>query len=194
MAIVPRSTLMAAGVGAGLMFFLDPIAGRRRRALARDKMTRASHKARDAYGATRRDLGNRLAGARATMGRDLPDDADDQTVTERVRARLGRVASHPRAISVTAQNGCVTLTGDAFSNEVRAIDSAVRSVRGVADVCNDLRAHDSDDGIPALQGASERPGRWAALAGRGWSPTAKLVAGVAAAGSLAAAAAARRSS
>ena len=188
-----RSILIGAGIGAGLMFFLDPALGRRRRALARDKAIRASHKTRDAYGTTRRDIGNRLAGVTAEVrgrreGSDAPDDA---TLVERVRATLGRVASHPRAIAVSAEDGRITLTGDVFSNEVSAIDAAVRAVRGVDDVRNELRAHDSGEGIPALQGRSERPGRWTAWARGSWSPTAKLVAGVAAASSLAAVAARR---
>lgn len=60
-----RSTLV--GMGAGLMFLLDPGRGARRRALVRDKAIRATRKSRDAYEATRCDLGNRARGVVADL-------------------------------------------------------------------------------------------------------------------------------
>src|SRR5262249_6662234 len=64
-----RSTICGAGIGAGLMFLLDPATGARRRSLLRDKVVGAAHKTRDAYDATRRDIGNRLSGASAESAR-----------------------------------------------------------------------------------------------------------------------------
>lgn len=57
-----RNSLVGAGIGAGLMFLLDPARGNRRRALIRDKMIYAVRKTRDTAGAARRDVGNRLYG------------------------------------------------------------------------------------------------------------------------------------
>ena len=53
------------GAGAGLMLFLDPAGGVRRRALVRDKLARSTRVARDAAGTTARDLRNRAHGAAA---------------------------------------------------------------------------------------------------------------------------------
>jgi len=56
-------TLLAgAGLGVGLMYVLDPQAGRRRRALARDKMMRLAHETQDAAGVVARDMRNRAQG------------------------------------------------------------------------------------------------------------------------------------
>jgi hypothetical protein len=54
--------LAGAGVGAGLMYFFDPQGGRRRRALARDKMVHLAHQAEDAAGVVARDMKNRAQG------------------------------------------------------------------------------------------------------------------------------------
>src|SRR5438105_14161704 len=101
-----RSSLIGAGVGAGLMFMMDPSRGARRRALVRDKMARAAHKTRDAADATGRDLSHRVAGLAARARSRMRDArADDRVICERVRAELGRVTSHPGAIRVRSSGG-----------------------------------------------------------------------------------------
>jgi hypothetical protein len=168
-----RAGLIGAGIGGATMFLLDPDRGARRRALVRDKAVWASRKTRDAAEATRRDLNNRLSGLQARVRNQFADDtADDPVLHARVRAALGRVTSHPRAICVNVTDGVVTLTGDALEPEASAIESAAAGVRGVEAVRCDIRTHVSGEGIPALQGGSERPGQWTAWARRGWSPTA----------------------
>ena len=54
--------LYGAGIGAALMYILDPDQGRRRRALLRDKLVSMSNKTSDAVGRTSRDLRNRAQG------------------------------------------------------------------------------------------------------------------------------------
>ena len=173
-----RNSILGAGIGVGLMFLLDPAHGARRRALVKDKLTRVSHKTRDAVGATRRDVANRMAGVRA-WARNLysAQPVDDRALLERVRARLGRVASHPRAIDVTARGGCVTLTGDVVATEIVPIISAIARVRGVRDVENEMTAHPSTEGVPSLQGESERPDHRAPWPKPSWSPAGKIVSG-----------------
>jgi hypothetical protein len=56
------SMLAGLGVGAGLMYFLDPQMGRRRRALVRDKAVSLAHEAQDAADVVRRDVRNRARG------------------------------------------------------------------------------------------------------------------------------------
>src|SRR5207253_11108980 len=70
------------GLGAGIMYVLDPRHGRRRRALARDKVVSALSRADDAVGATARDMANRARGIvaetrAAVRGRKGPDDRGD---------------------------------------------------------------------------------------------------------------------
>jgi hypothetical protein len=174
-----KASVIGGAAGCATMFFLDPARGARRRALVRDKAVRIAHKTRDAADATRRDAGNRLHGLRARADAKFSDDVvDDVRLQARVRAALGRVASHPRAITVVATHGWVRLTGDTLASELPAILSAAEAVRGVAGVQNELRTHASADGNPALQGSSARPASWTGWMRRSWSPTALLAAGV----------------
>jgi hypothetical protein len=54
--------LVGFGLGALAMFVFDPVSGRRRRALARDKATAAAHDLADATTSKARDLQNRAKG------------------------------------------------------------------------------------------------------------------------------------
>jgi uncharacterized membrane protein len=87
-----------------------------------------------------------------------PDHAADHTITERVRAAMGRVVSHPRAIEVTARDGRVTLRGPILANEVDDLLACVAGVRGVKSVDNQLEPHERAENHPALQGGRQRPG------------------------------------
>jgi len=57
--------LTGAGLGAGLMYFLDPKNKRQRQAFVRDKMTRFSHEIADACDVVSRDARNRMRGLAA---------------------------------------------------------------------------------------------------------------------------------
>lgn len=180
-----RNSIIGAGIGAGLIFLLDPARGNRRRALIRDKVMKAGRKSFDAAAATRRDLANRLQGVRARAGNMLSGASiDDAVMVERVRAKLGRVASHPRAVDVHACNGCITLTGDVLASEVVSIMSTIAGMRGVVDVENQMQTHATPTHVPSLQGQSERPGAWSAWL-RGWSPAAMMACGLTAAAAFA---------
>src|SRR5207244_8625010 len=65
--------------GAGLMYFLDPVQGRRRRALVRDQCASALRQWSDILDKAARDLGNRTRGmvaeAQAAWSRAPVDDA-----------------------------------------------------------------------------------------------------------------------
>jgi hypothetical protein len=187
-----RAGLIGAGIGGASMFLLDPQRGAGRRAFVRAKATSAARKTRDAASTTGRDLGNRLSGLRSKAGARFSDESvDDATLGARVRSALGRATPRPRSIGVNAADGWVTLTGDALEADVPTIVSAVGAVRGVKGVQNEIRAHATADGVPALQGRPARPARW--MRGRGWSPTTKLLAGASVAtGAIAIAAALAR--
>ncbi len=168
------------GLGAGLMFIFDPARGRRRRALARDQMAHASRRLTRAAGATARDLTHRAQGAMAE-GSHLfrRDEVSDEALAARVRAGIGRSVSHPHAISVTVRNGHVTLSGPVLSQEVGRLLSGVSSARGVKGVESVLTVHTEAEDIPSLQGGRPRTGDRFAFMQTNWSPTARLLAGLA---------------
>ncbi len=56
------SRLTALGIGALAMYFFDPVSGRRRRALVRDKMTHYHREATVYAESTAKDLRNRAQG------------------------------------------------------------------------------------------------------------------------------------
>ena len=81
-----RAGLIGAGIGGASMFLLDPDRGAQRRALVRDKAVRATRKTRDAAGATRRDLSNRLSSLRSRIrARASGETLDDQAVQTHLR-------------------------------------------------------------------------------------------------------------
>jgi hypothetical protein len=136
------SMLAGIGIGAGLMYFLDPERGRRRRALARDRLAHVRRLGANAMGSTSRDLAHRASGAAARVRRTLRrEQVDDAVLMERVRSRLGRLVAHPHAVSVTARDGVVTLRGSVQRSEVKRFLRRVGRIRGVRDVISEL----SDD-------------------------------------------------
>jgi hypothetical protein len=89
--------LSGAAFGAGMMYALDPDAGRRRRALTRDQLTKARIKTRETASATARDLLNRSYGIMAVARSRLFDtEVDDEVLEQRVRSKFGYVVRNPR--------------------------------------------------------------------------------------------------
>ena len=147
------SLLAGAAIGAGTMFLLDPDRGARRRALVRDKFLRATNKTADGWDALSRDVTNRARGAAAEVqGRLRQDGADGRKLTERVRAELGRVVSHPRSIDVSASDeGCICLSGPILSHEADAALAATASWKiGSSDMrrLRTFRRCRADDCVP----------------------------------------------
>ena len=83
-----------------------------------------------------------------------PPERDEQ-LHDRVRSRLGRLVSHPRSVEVRVDAGCVCLRGHVLRKEVDALVEEVQHMPGVAEVRNELQAHDSPEGVPELQGKAE---------------------------------------
>lgn len=173
------SLMEGAVIGAGLMFFLDPDRGRRRRALIRDQAIHWKRKTAEAAGATSRDLRNRAQGFAALLRSWITEGGpvSDNVLEARVRSALGMVARHPAAIRVQIQNGVAALNGSVLADEADAIVSTVRKIHGVTSVDNRLRQHDEASGVPDLQGGSReaRRGSRFELMQRPWSPTARTI-------------------
>jgi hypothetical protein len=175
-----RRGLTYLGLGAGLMYFFDPNCGRRRRALARDQGIHWMHEIEDAVGVVSRDLSNRTAGLTAEAKSLFSDGrASEETIEARVRAALGRAVSHPRALQVEAHGGRVSLSGPILASEVENLLATVRAVRGVTGVENQLEVHQQAGHHPALQGGVPRSGVRSELFQETWSPTTRLLVGLA---------------
>ena len=67
--------------------------------------------------------------ASEVQSRFSSEPVDDVKLVERVRAKLGRIVSHPSAIKVTSQNGRVVLSGPILTPEVPQLlaDANVRA-------------------------------------------------------------------
>ncbi|MBI1896678.1 MAG: CBS domain-containing protein [Acidobacteria bacterium] len=164
-------------VGAGLMYFLDPNRGRRRRAVVRDKAVRLYHASGDFVDKAREDMVNRASGLVAEARNIVRQEhVPDHKLTERIRSRIGRVVSHPHAIQVISSRGYVRLAGPILAHEVRRLMSVVRSTPGVVAVENNLEMHPSAEGVSGLQGGRERSGQRWEFAQENWTPAARLLA------------------
>jgi len=111
-AAILLSCALAAGLGAALMYFLDPDLGRSRRAALRP------------------------TGPGTTPIGD--DSVDDAMLVERVRMALGRTIANPNAIDVRAHEGRVVLKGPVTPEELAEIVACTERVRGVREVDNRL--------------------------------------------------------
>jgi hypothetical protein len=180
-----KTLLAGAGLGAVLAFVLDPDRGARRRAVVRDKAMREVRRAAEALDATWCDLGNRTKGiAAAARGRWSSEPVSNDQLEERVRAKIGRVCSHARALDVKARDGEVTLRGPILANEMDDVMATGASVRGVTSVINELEPHESAESVPSLQGEGRIAGSSIDLFQRNWAPATRalVIAAVTAAG------------
>lgn len=162
-------------IGAAAMYLLDPDKGRRRRAMARDKLQRfANDSLKLAHQATR-DARHRLQGVNARIGQCVSPEGgvDELRLIERARSALGRCVTHPHAIQVGARGSTIVLSGPVLRHEIGELLSVVRGVPGVGAVENHLDAHDTDDGVPSLQGTGRARGNGGP---RTWTPALRLTA------------------
>ena len=127
------------GLGAGLMFLLDPDRGRRRRALVRDKAVAANRRLADRTAATLEDASNRARGIAAEARRLWrAEKVADDVLSERVRARLGQVCARPRDVVVEVHDGRVVLRGAVADDEYDRVLRRVRWTPGVTAIEHDL--------------------------------------------------------
>lgn len=129
------------GLGASVMYVLDPRVGRRRRALIRDKAQSYWRRTGNFISQTVRDARQRTSGLIAETqlrGAEVPAD---EVLVARVRAQIGHVISQLGAIDVSAHQGRITLSGSIPAHEVEKLLAAVASVAGVTAVVNRLEMH-----------------------------------------------------
>jgi uncharacterized membrane protein len=156
------TTAGAVGLGAGMMYALDPDRGPRRRALLRDKLAHLTRISSRGLRIVSMDLLYRAQGAVTELSSRYQEGAvPDRVLAQRVRAKIGRVARHPHAIEVAAKDGRVVLTGPVFSDEPERLSASARSVRGVRAVEDRLAVLDELEaslrGEPVRQWRSSPP-------------------------------------
>src|SRR5690606_7738551 len=151
--------LTSALVGAVAMYYLDPDMGRRRRALACDQMeSKRRHANRYARKVSKR-ASNRLHGLTAKVRGGMPAPESDRQLEERLRARLGHVISHPRAVELVVNQGEVALTGNILTADHSRLLGEISRMAGVKAVDDRLQTHEEAGTIPQLQGQPHAGGR-----------------------------------
>ncbi|HEY2289599.1 MAG TPA: BON domain-containing protein [Thermoanaerobaculia bacterium] len=172
---------LGAGVGAGLMYLLDPQEGRGRRAAARDRSVSALKQGGKAAAKTSRHLGNKTKGLVAEAGSklrksDLVDDS--QKLLKKVQKAVRASVSHPSAIDPILENGRVYLHGLVLASEVALLLSAIHDVEGVTGVENRLEVHESPKDLAAFRKGAKRWGGPAARVLTGTTGGALALAGL----------------
>lgn len=159
-------------IGAAIMYFYDPDRGRSRRCTLKDQTNAQVKKKRQALDVMTRDLQNRAQGVQhIAKARFNHEPVSDDVLIERIRAELGRHVTHTSSIVVTADNGHVTVSGPVLVNEVQDLVRVIRWTPGVKSVDNNLDVHESNEGVPGLQGHGHLPQKSAR-----WSPATSLLA------------------
>lgn len=136
--LMKAATVFAAGAAA--MYFLDPEAGRRRRALARDKGVSAANDLEQGARRVARRTSDRAHGAMAEVGSAMDDaPVSDEKLKARIRSELGHLVDRPGDISVEVNDGHVVLSGSASPDEVASVAREVAGINGVSDVENRMQ-------------------------------------------------------
>lgn len=156
-------------IGASLMYFLDPRRGRQRRSRVVDLLAHTRRVEQQLVGKAARDAAHRARGLVERAAHPPSAHAGDEVIAERVRARLGRVVSHPGAIELAVNDGALALRGAVLAHEADDAVRALRRVPGVREVIDQLDRHATAD-VPSLQGEPAR------APSDGWAPSTRVAA------------------
>ena len=174
-----KTLITTLGLGAGLMYFLDPQYGERRRAMVRDKANRFVSDIDESINIAVEDARNRARGVLLEMTARLSDErVPDWILEERVRSNLGRTGRYTRGVDSRAENGRIYLTGPILREDQDTLVKAAMRTRGVHGVEDQLQVVDNPQDIPALQSASVSRGQTRSSAQHNWSPTTRLLSSV----------------
>ena len=175
-----KTLLTSIGLGAGLMYFLDPQHGTRRRTMVIDRANRFVNNVDESIDIAVQDARNRARGVLSEMTARLSDqESPDWILEERVRSNLGRLARHTRALDIRADGGRIYLSGPVLRGDEDAVVKAALRTRGVHGVENRLQVVDNPQDIPALQTPSTmQQSTLMNQTQRNWSPATRLLSSV----------------
>jgi osmotically-inducible protein OsmY len=136
-----RRLLGLIGLGAALTYFLDPQQGRRRRALARDKVGafyRRRVRQGERFGRTASAGAQGVVQKAKHLEEEPKPQPDDATLARKVETEIFRDADVPKGqINVNAENGKVYLRGEVGQTGlIKDLEERTRKVQGVQDVEN----------------------------------------------------------
>ena len=134
-------TIRNIGLGAMLAYFFDPDNGRRRRAMARDRVPaffrRMSERAEQKGGAVAAKAEGAKQKATHLKEEEKPQP-DDVTLAQKVETEIFRDADVPKGqINVNAENGKIVLRGEVEKPElIKDLEKRTKKVQGVTEVEN----------------------------------------------------------
>ncbi len=144
-----KTLITTLGIGAGLMYFLDPQHGERRRTMVRDKANDFVNNFNDSIDTAVENARTRARGVLTELTAKLGNEGTtDWILEERVRNNLGRIA---RGVNIRADGGRITLTGPVLRDDEDVIVKTAMRTRGVYGVENQLQPFDNPEDIPSLQ-------------------------------------------
>lgn len=176
-----KTLLTSVGIGAVLMYFLDPKQGNRRRALVQDRVNSFINNLDDSIDMIREDTRNRARGMFSEMTARFSDQsAPDWILEERVRAALGRATRHSRLLDVRSNRGHILLSGPALRADKDEIVKSASRARGVYSVQDEMQVFETVKDLPSLQ--IPKTGKYTYSAHprerQNWSPATRLLSGV----------------
>ena len=145
-------TIRNVGLGALLAYFFDPDNGRRRRALARDRvpaffrnMSESAERKRGAVAAKAEGMKQKAT----HLKEEEKPQPDDVTLARKVETEIFRDADVPKGqINVNAENGKIVLRGEVEKPElIQDLEKKTKKVQGVTEVENLL--HTPGSAAPA---------------------------------------------
>ena len=128
----------AAALGGVLVYFLDPVSGRRRRNMAVQRAGKILRRSGHGLGRAGRRMAADVSGKGQALGhaRDTHEPLDDATLAHKVESILFRDPQVPKGrINVHAEHGVVILHGEVEqTTSMSDIERTVRHIDGVREV------------------------------------------------------------
>jgi len=160
--------------GAAALYFFDRECGQHRRSVFARKAQRLGREIAKGAELSIRDAEHRITGlATHAWTSMVRPPLDDRVHEERVRARMGRIVEHPHNIHVAADDGVITLWGEATEHDARRLVHAVSAMPGVREVQNHLEFR--EPGAAGKEADAFEHARHGTLLR--WSPAKRLLAG-----------------